>query len=150
MIDDEESCLAPQRLRVRRLAASGLPAETIRQLCGHDAGGELMPPALFAQLFARELMLGNAEADSAVGEALFELARSCKSVQATLAWARQRLGWRGETEEIRHDDSAASSDGFAGLQALMDELATRKAGGADHAPPLAADSPPQPDITRTG
>lgn len=125
MTDADDTIHAPQRLRVRQLAATGLPAETIRLLAAPQVPGDQ-----FRQLFGGELMFGAAEADLAVATALFELATSGKSIQATLAWARQRLGWAGENEASLHDnnpDTAAAANGWLGLQTLMDELAARKA-----------------------
>lgn len=137
-----------QREQVRALASRGVPLEAARQLAGYLPDGKLLPRARFARLYQQELARGAAEADAAVAGALFELATSGKSVQATLAWAKQRLGWSSQATAAGDDDSkhtnahAAGSAGqqngaeaLAVLRALLDEIATRKAadGGAQAA-----------------
>lgn len=144
MTDVDEYITAPQRLRVRQMAASGTPPEAIRllampQIENHD----------FTRIFAAELAVGAAEADRAVAEALLELAKSGKSIQATLAWARQRLGWSGESEAILHDNNAETAASWAGLQALMDELAASKAAGSQPQGELDKDGAAQP-VAATG
>mgnify|MGYP000969788294 CR=1 FL=1 len=139
MSDADDTIHAPQRLRVRQLAAAGIAPHSIRQLCCP----QLDPPG-FARLFAPELALGAAEADRAVAEALFELARSGKSVQVTLAWARQRLGWTSEDEAHLNDTNTDSAAGWGGLQTLMDEFAAAKAGSAQPAGAVDQAGPSKP------
>ncbi len=138
MTDVDDCITAPQRLRVRQMAASGTPPEAIRLLAMPQIESDE-----FTRLFAAELAIGAAEADKAVAEALLELARSGKSIQATLAWARQRLGWSGESEAILHDNTADAAASWAQLQTLMDEFAAHKAAGAESAREVDQDRPPQ-------
>jgi hypothetical protein len=134
-----------QREQVRALASRGVPLEVARHLAGYLPDGKLLPRARFARLYQQELARGAAEADAAVAGALFELATSGKSVQATLAWAKQRLGWSSQATTAGDDDNKnanshatgsagqqSGAEALAVLRTLLDEIATRKAadGGA--------------------
>jgi hypothetical protein len=149
-----DNVLEVQRCDVRRLASRGVPVEMIRHLIGGAPSGSLYTRPRFLRLFKDDLARGKAEADAAVAEALFELAHSGKSVQATLAWARQRLGWAVLSEGDDDRSSAASarkdlSDGrgqdpLATLQTLLDQIAAHKAASAGSSAELAATSATEP------
>lgn len=151
-----DNVLEVQRCDVRRLASRGVPVEMIRHLIGPLPSGSLYTRPRFLRLFKDDLNKGKAEADAAVAEALFELAQSGKSVQATLAWARQRLGWAvfSEGDDDRSSAAALSArnerrgdgaqDPLATLQALLDQIASRKAGSAGASAEVVATSPPEP------
>lgn len=144
MTDADDFITAPQRLRVRQMAAQGAPPSAIRLLATPQIAADE-----FTRIFSDELACGAAEADRAVAEALLELAKSGKSIQATLAWARQRLGWSGESEVILHDNNADAASGWAGLQALMDEFAAAKAAGSQSTSEMDKDSAAQ-SVAATG
>lgn len=142
LTDDE------RRAEVLRLAACGVPLGLIHRLC---AVTETKTLGKFRRAYKAELERGAAQADAAVMEALHDLAKSGKSVQATLAWAKERLGW-SETERGADDkDSAASATTRAAtqnaldlLQTLLDEIARSKAGSSASAAELDGDRAPQP------
>ena len=145
MTDADDSIAAPLRLRVRQMASAGSPPNTIRLL----VVPQLENPD-FMRIFAAELALGAAEADRAVAQTLFELAQDGKHLQATLAWARQRLGWSGESEALQHDNTTDAADSWEQLQALMDEFAAGKAHGSQPAREMAADGAAQPAVAAGG
>lgn len=146
MTNADDSITAPQRLAVRQLAAIGAPLEVIRQLHGCGPDGALLPPERFRQLFAADLARGQAQADAEVARTLFELSSNGKSVQATLAWAKQRLGWSGEQETSSYDRAAQpdTAAAFGALQSLLDEFAALKSSSPHTAPQLAEGGAPQP------
>lgn len=156
-----DDVLKVQRCDVRRLASRGVPQEMIRHLIGPLPSGALYTRPRFLRLFKDDLARGKAEADAAVAEALFELAQSGKSVQATLAWARQRLGWAvfSEGDDDRSSAAALSArnertgdsaqDPLATLQALLDQIASRKAGSAGASAEVAAAGASKP-VTASG
>lgn len=133
-----------QQTEILRLASQGVPTALIHRLCG-------MPRQSlksFERLYRSELQRGQAEADAAVMTALHELAKSGKSIQATLAWAKERLGWQAE-EGRQTDDSSAvarasAQNGLALLQTLLDEIARSKAGHGAGAVEMAGDGAAQP------
>lgn len=138
---------AERRAEVLRLAACGVPLALIHRLCA-SLDTRTLPK--FRRVYKSELERGAALADASVMEALHELARSGKSVQATLAWAKERLGWSAEGERSVDDrQSATTQNALSLLQTLLDEIACRKAGDAAGPVELADHRPPQP-VAATG
>jgi hypothetical protein len=136
MPDDSSSEL--MRARVQQLASVGAPTEDIRQLLGYAPNGQLLSADAFKTLYAAELALGNAHANIEVSKALYEQASNGKHTTTTLAWAKQRLGWRETPEEIPNDQQLAhSAAALAALQQLLDQLASTKASGTTGAAELA-------------
>ena len=128
------------RARVQRLAARGVPAPVIHALVGNPRKLDS-----FTRRYRHELAKGTAEADAAVSEALFDLALSGKSPPATLAWAKQRLGWNTsedltstQTQQQAARDTQ-TAQALAALRTLLDQLATDKASCDYRAPELVED-----------
>jgi hypothetical protein len=131
-----------QREAVLRLAARGVAPDLVHVLLGKPYNMKQ-----FLRLFRAELAEGAALADAAVTESLFELASAGKSVQASLAWARQRLGW-SVSDDTGQQNANKSGSGYgealAAFQTLMEQLASAKAGGASGADAVAGAGAAQP------
>lgn len=137
-----------RRAEVLRLASNGVPLVLIHRLC---ASLDTRTLTKFRRAYKTELERGAALADALVMESLHELATSGKSVQATLAWAKERLGWSAEGERNTDDrhSAAATQNALSLLQTLLDEIARSKAGGLASAIELAVHCPPQ-SVTAAG
>lgn len=122
MTDAEPGIADHVRMRVREMAAVGTPPNTIRLLVTSQ-----LKLTEFIKAFEGELLFGGAEADARVAATLYDMAQSGKNLSATLAWARQRLGWRNENEASGHDAEDTTSE-LGEIQALLDQFAASKEG----------------------
>lgn len=138
MTDAENGIADHVRMRVREMAAVGTPPNTIRLLVTSQ-----LKLVEFMKNFEGELLFGGAEADATVAATLYDMARGGKNLSATLAWARQRLGWRNENEASGHDADTTSGE-LGEIQSLLDQFAASKEGGMHAEAALAGQREAQP------